>query len=267
MNNFFEDESLEMPGQQDNQFDQALDEINQEYTPEVADDQIGEALKRIEQAQLYKTLLTHDLFAQGSARPEVLEAVEREIRDFALNRLEVLVGVRPDTQVPVKVESQFTEAQAEFLKSLADRGLSRSATPSPVPQIQPVQVSKPIMHQAETQSIAPKLTPRVQPVSTPVAAQPSRRPAVRRQPVAKSQPAAQQSKRKRSQNISVDGRDLAQVNNPNKIPMPTPELANAHIAAQAAQNMPSLAGGEKGMILANLSKIFVAKNANDPDAE
>ena len=85
---------------------------------------VNEAIKRIEQAKLYESLLRHDFFAPGSARPEIQSKVTKEIRDFILERLTVLVGIkqsREEIPAPVAAAMPWDESQIEALTSIADR--------------------------------------------------------------------------------------------------------------------------------------------------
>jgi hypothetical protein len=108
--------------------DQVFDSIMQPSQANQTASVLSEAIKRIEQAKLYETLLKHSLFGEGSARPEIIEAVQSEIRIFALNRLELLLGMKaPQEQRQVQVKSPFSEEEVTALRALASRVISRDA--------------------------------------------------------------------------------------------------------------------------------------------
>ena len=222
---------------------------------------MNEAVLRIEQANLYQTLLNHDLFAKGSARPEIIRKVQTEMRTFILSRLEVLLGIKPDrSQEPAQVQSPFDEQQVEFLQQLADRGIARAAQGNPQP-------GKPVLNpvQATAQPAAPKPEPEpvrhvplINPVQAPQQAQPIARPRQQR-PAQRQRPAQGQPMNKtevvgrkqadgsimyegkklsprrsrptpprkvQSNNISeIDGRDYSQAVNPRNPPKPMPSQA------------------------------------------
>lgn len=124
---------------------------------------VGEAIKRIEQAKLYESLLKHDFFAPGSARAEIQNKVTSEIRDFLLERLTVLVGLTaPKQALPSQVPTSlpWNEMQISALTHVADRLIEKHSAPAPVqaqPVVQPFsgQTRNPVVNVAKTQSVEP----------------------------------------------------------------------------------------------------------------
>jgi len=138
---------------EDEDEDEYEDEDGYEYVDDVVDDYVSgddnnrqfQAVERIEQANLYLTLLNHQLFSPGSARPEIISAVENEIKNFILERLEVLLGMAQPKQeaAPSSIIDLFTDEQLEALKAIADRLISKKPTVTPAaPQIMPVQAAR-----------------------------------------------------------------------------------------------------------------------------
>lgn len=82
--------------------------------PELADVDL-----RLETADYYRAILSHDFFDTASPAAQV---VDREIRTFIRERLEVLLGIRSHREVP----AQFEEAEAEALKLLADPAVAKA---------------------------------------------------------------------------------------------------------------------------------------------
>lgn len=65
---------------------------------------------RLEQGKLYEMLLKHNLFEGVDAEPKAIANVQKELRAFIKERLEVLVGLRPDPRL--KPAQQMSEAVA-----------------------------------------------------------------------------------------------------------------------------------------------------------
>jgi hypothetical protein len=87
---------------------------------------VSEALRRIEQAKLYESLIRHDFFAPGSARPEIQDKVTSEIRAFILERLSQLVGILPESSKKSEINLPWSQDQVNALTSIADRLLTKS---------------------------------------------------------------------------------------------------------------------------------------------
>ncbi|MGH7241366.1 MAG: hypothetical protein ACREGB_03665, partial [Candidatus Saccharimonadales bacterium] len=115
--------------------DQVLeDEFAEQAASEEQSFVLSEAIKRIEQAKLYETLLKHQLFAPGSARPEVIDVVSTELKVFILNRLETLLGMKPEPTKTVATQT-FSDVQITALKTLADRMVARDGIQPTNPQV------------------------------------------------------------------------------------------------------------------------------------
>jgi len=137
--NFYEDNDA---------FDEAL-----EPPQETASVLMSEAMRRINKAKLYETLISHNLFGDG-CNDEIVGEVQSEIQQFVLGRLNNLLGIKSETTSESIVNNQFTVEEAEFLKMLAQRGIAKSslANPSSVPTIVPAQI--------RTTQINPVLAPK-----------------------------------------------------------------------------------------------------------
>lgn len=87
---------------------------------------------RLEQGKLYEMLLKHDLFGSVDADPKAVQNVQREIRNFIKERLEVLLGLKPDPRLQPTVEQQivvspFNDLEVELLKRFVAK-MSKGAT-------------------------------------------------------------------------------------------------------------------------------------------
>jgi len=95
---------------------------------------LGTAMIRLDQARLYEMLVKHDLFEGVSANQIALKAVQREIKTFIMDRLEILLGLKSEKSV--KTQSQFNDIEIQALKDLAfaaTKGASRQQRETPKP--------------------------------------------------------------------------------------------------------------------------------------
>jgi hypothetical protein len=97
--------------------------------PEVQVDPMQSVDQMIEQINCYRLLLNDSLFS-GTLSP-VAQVVENEIREFIVERIQILLGKRAP-----RVEAQFSEAEVKALKQIAKtmekfQG-KQSSAPSPV---------------------------------------------------------------------------------------------------------------------------------------
>ena len=83
------------------------------------------AVKRIEEANLFKLLIKEPVFSKNSASPEILESVNRKIRQFAIKELEELLGLSPKKEVLSPKKEVFAEDEVSALKILASKVLKR----------------------------------------------------------------------------------------------------------------------------------------------
>lgn len=85
------------------------------------------AMVQLEQAKLYDMFLKHNLFEGVKANPVALKKVEKELKEFILERMQILLGMKEDKknlQPPqgFKVEMPFNDVEIEFIKALAFKG-------------------------------------------------------------------------------------------------------------------------------------------------
>lgn len=86
------------------------------------------AVKRIEEANLWKTLLSQNIFSADAARPEIVQTVNEKIKNFAREQLEMAVGLKSESQsntIP-QVNSYFDADEIQALKVLAAKLLKRN---------------------------------------------------------------------------------------------------------------------------------------------
>src|SRR5580698_9297755 len=127
----FDDESNEfgqdegMAGQDP---EQVLEEIAQEQAQVEADEDavevvLSNAIDRIEEANVWKLLIAQEVIESGSASERVVRSVNGQLKRFALDRLEILLGM----DKPKKTERPtFDPDQVRALKIIAAKLLGRS---------------------------------------------------------------------------------------------------------------------------------------------
>jgi hypothetical protein len=105
---------------------------------------------RLEQGRLYEMLIKHDLFEGVDAIPEAVAKVQKELKEYIVERLEILLGMRAETQKQqpqqVITPPQFNDVEVQALKMVAaqvTKGASKNAPTTQVAaQAQDVQEQK-----------------------------------------------------------------------------------------------------------------------------
>lgn len=194
----------------DENLNQQLDDF---FESEIAEPQnnnevISEALKRIEQASLYQTLINHSLFAPNSARPEIMSLVEKEIKAFAIERLEILLGMKNERKIEQINNSQFNPDEIGALKAIASRLMKK-----PEPQID----RSPSLNVISQTPSKPSPT---------VAQPPIKAQQELSRPSEESIQTAPKSKSKKSASKKDPSRNYAQAGNPSAMPMPRDIVIN-----------------------------------------
>jgi hypothetical protein len=82
---------------------------------------LSDARLRLEQGKLYELIMNHDLFGGEEADPRAVKHVQREIRKFAKERMEVMLGMRKDTTKVehLQIDFPFNQVEVDVLKKLA----------------------------------------------------------------------------------------------------------------------------------------------------
>lgn len=106
--------------------DSVVEELGEEDYTEVLND----ANLRIEQGRLYQMIMNHDLFEGMDADPRAVENVQREIRKYARERMEIMLGMRQEKAPEQVVVSDFNSLEVQILKMVASKA-SNGATERP----------------------------------------------------------------------------------------------------------------------------------------
>ncbi len=157
--------------------------------PEMTEDEVlSDARLRLEQGRLYEMLMSSSLFSEMEADPRAIKNVEREIKGFIKERLEVMLGIRQDK---AKARSAtFEEDEIVILKGLVARARGQTRAPTPTPAFKPAPATQPAPSGPRFSPPKPAVAP---PRPAPQKAAPKRSPVVarnqaRQQPVKESAP-------------------------------------------------------------------------------
>jgi len=129
------EELPEIPEENYEEEDYDLDFIDEEYEAKQEESVMEHARIRLEQGKLYEMLIKHDLFDGVDAMPEAVEKVEREIKEFIVERLEILLGMRAEKEKQsVSYQSQFDDNEVDALRNIAQRLIEKSGPVAPKPK-------------------------------------------------------------------------------------------------------------------------------------
>lgn len=101
----FDEETLEFMAEQEQAFEDVL----------------SDAHLRLEQGSLYKQIINHNLFEGVDADPKAIANVQKEIRQFAKERMEVMLGMRKEasTVETLEIDFPFNQVEVKVLKMFA----------------------------------------------------------------------------------------------------------------------------------------------------
>lgn len=131
----------------------------------IVDEQVDEyefltnARLRLEQGRLYEMFLKHNLFGDIDSDPRAVANVQKELKDFIQQRLEILLGLKPDPKIQrIQAEQSFpfNSMEIDILKRFIAK-LSGGVTE----QVEPVKPTpksdslKPLSSSKTTPSIRP----------------------------------------------------------------------------------------------------------------
>lgn len=98
---------------------------------------LSDARLRLEMGKLYELIMKHELFEGVDADPKAIKSVQKEIRAYAQERMEIMLGMRQEqskeqaNSFPMEL-FPFNSLEVEVLKALAataTKGESRDAAP------------------------------------------------------------------------------------------------------------------------------------------
>ncbi len=111
-------------------------ETDEEQEEEDTVSVLSDARLRLEMGKLYELIMKHDLFEGVDSDPKAMKTVQKEIRSYAQERMEIMLGMRQEKQeaaagFPMEL-FPFNSLEVDTLKALAaaaTKGESRDAAP------------------------------------------------------------------------------------------------------------------------------------------
>lgn len=210
---------------------------------------LSNANLRLEQGRLYQMIMNSDIFGETDADPQAIKNVTREIRKWARNSMEEMLGMRQKEEAQQTiVSSPFNDMEVTVLKLLASK-MSKGATETPEPQSQPVVQAPPKKDGLTVISgpVRPKVsTPLRKEAKAPTHRQaqpktvPQPKPQVKEEATALNKPIDQMTPQELAEydkNSSEKHKKLFATST-SVVPHPTPQELEMKYAAHAAQFTP-----------------------------
>lgn len=137
----------------------------------VEDEELFDVDLRLETADYYRAILNHDFF---DVQSQAAEIVDREVRAFIRERLEVLLGLRAPKEQEA-APSPFSDDEVQALKTIAAKVLGKPSliaasapvvkkmptpVPAPKPQAKPILKPKPQARKVPAPPPAPSTKPK-----------------------------------------------------------------------------------------------------------
>jgi|GEM_PF-3219350 len=173
-------EQLIVQAQQGRQVEEAVEEVAEEYEEYGEDEEedysevLSDARLRLEQGRLYELVMNSDLFGETDADERAVKSVQREIKKFAKERMEIMLGMRQEKAMQAYADhnsamaAQFNQLEVMLLRQLASK-MSGGKTE----EEQPEQYVAPVQAPAKRTGIKPMTSSRPTQKSQPLAKGPS----------------------------------------------------------------------------------------------
>lgn len=133
---------------------QTREEMLEEDDDEDFSDVLSDARLRLEQGKLYEMIMNHDLFSGVDADPRAAKTVQKQIRKWAKEQMEIMLGMRKETSKVERLEIDFpfNSVEVEVLKKLAftaTKGASQNSD-NYVPEVKKVVEEVPVVSKKNT---------------------------------------------------------------------------------------------------------------------
>lgn len=110
--------------------DELTDQVAQDEEDEDYTEVLSDARLRLEQGKLYEMIMNHNLFDGVESDPRAAKSVQKQIRTWAKNQMEIMLGMRQEVSESSQIiSSPFNELEVSILKKLASAA-SKGATES-----------------------------------------------------------------------------------------------------------------------------------------
>lgn len=253
----------------------AIEEMTQEIQEENDDSEdfsgvLNDARLRLEQGRLYEMVMNHNIFNGLDADPIAIKNVQKEIRKFAKERMEIMLGMRNEASVQnsiVNVKNQFNDLEFELLKQLTFK-MSQGKTGEQQPEVTAQVVRKTGLNsigssqQKQTKSMPQEIIKKTSSPIKRIKIKPEVEQVLAEEGVSKEEieleyvplnkPISELTPKEQAERIRQTQERLSKnkrVDNPNKIPMPSFEVQ----AALAESRTAAVNKSPIGTILANLN--------------
>ena len=148
-NSMYEDQDEEF-------YEDFIEEYDEDDMFEQAQSVMDRATVRLEQGKLYNMLIQHSLFEGVDADPQAIANVESEIREFIVERLEVLLGMRAEKETQVQQivqQPQFNDMEVQALKMMANKVTKGASANAPTSQPETTSLLNTVKKQKPEQKI------------------------------------------------------------------------------------------------------------------
>lgn len=142
---------------------------------------LNDARQRMEQGRLYEILMDHDLFSGQGFDEKAVKFVTKQIRNFAKEQMEIMLGMRQETpknEVTI-TNFPFNDVEITFLKDLAFMGTKGQSGAPEAQQFSGAQTPA-VPRKAGINAITAK--PAVKPIAKPAAQKPAPKPLAKTAP-------------------------------------------------------------------------------------
>lgn len=196
------------------------EEEEEDYSEVLSDAQL-----RLEQGNLYQMIMNHNLFEGSDSDPKAIKNVQREIRNFAKERMEIMLGMRKETSVVERLEIDFpfNALEVDTLRALARTATKGASDNSDryVPEV--TRVTEELENIGPRRSLNPINTPRKS-APKPVQKQARQLPQKPTAPV--KRPAVSESVQRILAEEGVTLEQLNEVYDPNREYLSAEQIAN-----------------------------------------
>jgi hypothetical protein len=187
-----------------------LEELTQQIAQEDEEDYtevLSDARLRLEQGKLYEMILNHDLFNDVEADPRAAKSVQKQIRNWAKNQMEIMLGMRQEvSETNNIVSSPFNDLEVTILKKLASAASKGATETEEAQQTSP----EPVKQKKATFNSIGSSRPKTQ-------AKPQPKPVAKKvEPIERSRPQPQPNPRQEKQPNVLTGKSLDQMNDTEK---------------------------------------------------
>lgn len=193
--------------------EEEYEEENYDVTEELEDEEddysavLSDARLRLQQGSLYEIIMNHELFEGMDFDPAAVKHVQRQIRKFAKEQMEIMLGMRKETAKVERLEIDFpfNAVEVRVLKMVADKASGGASKESDkyVPSVTRTTEEVPVIQSPKKVGLNPIVGKKPAPKQAAPAPQPlAKKSALRQTPAA---PIQRKAKSNTPDQIVIDG--------------------------------------------------------------